>query len=268
MTVGPGSGCSLTSMATVPSTAAVGASVPFSTTVTAQGCACSIAYVWNFGDGSAPATTANTTHTYGSAGTFLWTMTASADGQTTSKTGSIVITAGCSLSSIATVPATATVGVSVQFSLTVTAQGCSGTIAYDWNFGDGTAHGTIRAPTHTYSTAGTYSWAVTASVGDQTTSQSGSIIVSSTSTPAPTVTAVRQQANPLRIRIDGTNFVNSLNVYIRIDTVPWPSVEFVSSRRIVLGGTALAAKFPLGTAVNILIVNPDGQQVATTFTRR
>jgi len=236
--------------------------------VTAQGCVGTVAYDWNFGDGSAHGTTANPTHAYGSAGTFLWTMTASADGQTTSQAGSIVITAGCSLSSIATVPSTATVGVSVQFSLAVTAQGCSGTIAYDWNFGDGTPHGTIRTPTHIYSVAGTYTWAVTASADGRTTSQSGSIIVSPASTPAPTVTAVRQQAKPLKIRIDGTNFVNGLKVYIGTDSVPWPSVEFVSSKRIVLVGTGLAARFPLGIAINIRIVNPDGQWVATTFTRR
>jgi hypothetical protein len=109
---------------------------------------------------------------------------------------------------------------------------------------------------------------VTASVSGRTTSQTGSVIVSPASAPAPTVTAVRQQANPLRIRIDGTRLVNGLKVFIGTDTVAWPSVEFVSARRIVLGGSGLAARFPVGRPTSLRIVNPDGQSVSTTFTRR
>jgi PKD repeat protein len=150
----------------------------------------------------------------------------------------------------------------------VTAQGCAGAISYVWDFGDGSPHGTIRTPTHTYTSAGTFHWVVTASADGRTTSQAGSIVVSPASAPAPTVIAVRQQANPLRIRIDGTNFVNGLSVYVGADTVPWPSVQFVSARRILLNGTGLAAKFPTGVTTSIRIVNPDGQWTSTSFTRR
>jgi PKD repeat protein len=267
VTVGPAPGCSLTSTATVPATAAVGAGVPFSTTVTAQGCVGTVAYDWNFGDGSAHGTTATPTHAYAAAGVYAWTMTASADGQTTSEAGSITITAGCSLTSTATVPATATVGISVPFALTVTTN-CAGSVSYVWDFGDGTAHGTIRTPTHTYTTEGAFHWAVTASANGQTTSQAGSINVSPASLPAPTVTSVRQQANPFRIRIDGTNFVNGLNVFIGTDTLAWLGVQFVSAKRITVNGDGLSAKFPLGQSVSIRIVNPDGQWVATSFRRR
>jgi len=251
----------------VPATAAVGAGVPFSTTVTAQGCVGTVAYDWNFGDGSPHGTTATPTHAYAAAGVYAWTMTASADGQTTSEAGSITITAGCSLTSTATVPATATVGISVPFALTVTTN-CAGSVSYVWDFGDGTAHGTIRTPTHTYTNEGAFHWAVTASANGQTTSQTGSITVSPASLPAPTVTSVRQQANPFRIRIDGTNFVNGLNVFIGTDTLAWLGVQFVSAKRITVNGDGLSAKFPLGQSVSIRIVNPDGQWVATSFRRR
>jgi len=266
VTVGPAPGCVLTSTVSAPSTAAVGASVPFSATVTAQGCSGPVSYVWNFGDGNT-GTGSTTAHAYAAAGAYAWTMTASAGGQTTSEAGSITITAGCSLTSTATVPPTATVGVSVPFELTVTTD-CSGPISYVWDFGDGTAHGTIRAPTHTYTTEGAFHWAVTASGNGQTTSQAGNITVSPASLPAPTVTSVRQQANPFRIRIDGTDFVNGLNVFIGSDTVAWLGVQFVSARRISLNGDGLATKFPLGQTISIRIVNPDGQSVSTSFRRR
>jgi hypothetical protein len=88
---------------------------------------------------------------------------------------------GCSLISTATVPLKAIVGVSVPFSATVAPTGCAGSIAYDWNFGDGTTHRTIRAPAHTYKSAGTFHWTVIASTDGQTTSQAGNIAVSSAS---------------------------------------------------------------------------------------
>ncbi len=35
---------------------------------------------------------------------------------------------------------------------------CSGTPSFDWDFGDGTAHGTEQNPAHTYAAPGTYTW--------------------------------------------------------------------------------------------------------------
>ncbi len=270
VTVGTGTGCSVTSTASAPSTAAVGASVQFSTTVTAQGCSGTIAYDWNFGDGTPHGTTSSVVHTYASAGTFQWTMTASVGGQSTSRTGSIVITSTstCSLTSTSTVPTTATVGISVPFLITVTATGCVGTIAYDWNFGDGSPHATIRNPSHTYTTTGTFQWAATASLGGRITSQGGSIRISAPSLPPPTVSSVTQLSDPFRIRIDGANFVSGLKVYIGSDTTPWPGVVLNSSTRITLDGSGLSSKFPEGVSVRIRIFNPDGQSVTTSFTRR
>ncbi len=268
VTVGSGGGCTLTSTAIVPPTASVGASVPFATTVTAQGCSGAITYDWNFGDGSAHSTVRNPTHVYASAGTYQWTMTASANGVTTTKTGSIVVSAGCSLTSTATVPPTATVGASVPFSVTVTPQGCSGAITYDWTFGDGSAHATVRTPTHTYAAAGTFQWSVTASADGQTTSQAGSIVVSPASLPAPTVTSVSQLSDPFRIRINGRYFVRGLRVFIGTDTQPWSGVQFNSATRITLNGEGLSQKFPRRQTVSIRIVNPDGQSVTTSFRRR
>jgi PKD repeat protein len=262
------SACALSSTATVPSAAAVGGVVPFSVTVNAQDCAGTITYDWDFGDTSPHATSRNPTHAYSSARTFQWAVTASADGLTTSQTGSIVITSACALSSTATVPLTAAVGASVPFSTTVTAQGCAGTIAYDWNFGDGSPHATNRNPTHAYSSSGTFQWAMAAAVDGRATTQTGSITVSPASQPGPAVTGVRQLSDPFGIRIDGANFVNGVTVLIGADTVPWRRVQLTGTTRLTLSGDGLSAKFPRRLAVTIRIVNPDGQSVTTSFTRQ
>jgi len=83
----------------------------------------------------------------------------------------------CTLTCSVNVPATAEVGAPVAFSGTVTATGCSGSPSWDWDFGDGSAHSTLEDPSHTYQTAGTYSWAMEVAVDAATCSASGQITV-------------------------------------------------------------------------------------------
>lgn len=64
-------------------------------------------------------------------------------------------------------PLSGTVPLTVQFTDTTT--GCSppATITlWDWNFGDGTAHGTVQNPSHQYTAAGTYTVSLTATCSD------------------------------------------------------------------------------------------------------
>jgi len=85
--------CSLTCTATVPATTQPGTDVSFSATATASGCTGTTpTYDWDFGDGSAHDTAQNTTHAYAAEGTYTWTMTASIDDQTCTKTGTIDVT--------------------------------------------------------------------------------------------------------------------------------------------------------------------------------
>lgn len=53
---------------------------------------------------------------------------------------------------------------------------CSGTAAYSWNFGDG-GTSTLQAPSHTYSTPGTYTWTMTGTLGGSSCSKTNTIIV-------------------------------------------------------------------------------------------
>jgi PKD repeat protein len=269
MTVGGGTSvCTITSTALAPATGIAGTAVAFTGSATPSNCTGSVAYSWNFGDGSALSSSQSPSHSYSAAGTFNWTMTASIAGVVSSKTGSIVIsttTARCSLTTTASVPSSGIVGSPVAFTATATATNCSGTIAYSWNFGDGTARSTARTTSHTYSSAATFQWRMTASVGEVSSSKSASITIAAH--PAPTVSSVTTLSNPFRIQVDGANFQQGVRVYIGSSTTAWSSVQFVSASRLVLSGENLSRQFPRRTAVTIRIVNSDGRSVTTNYTR-
>jgi PKD repeat protein len=269
--VGGGSGgCSLTSTASAPSTASAGTPVAFTGSATPSGCAGTVAYSWNFGDGSVLGTTQSPTHTYAAAGTFTWTMTASISGVTSTRTGTIVVSPpapSCSLSASASVPATGTVGVAVSFTASATPANCSGTVAYRWNFGDGSAGATAQNPSHTYSAAGTFTWTMTASIASVSNQKSGTITVSASTAPAPQIAGVRALSEPFRIQIDGANFQQGARVFIGSDSTAWASVQRVSAQRLILSGDGLTRRFPRGTQVTIRVVNPDGKSATTSFGR-
>ncbi len=171
--------CSLSCNATVPASAAAGAAVALQATSTPSNCSSAVTYDWNFGDGSAHSTTQNPSHTYASAGTFSWSVSATADGVTCTQNGSDHRHrgAGCTLGCDATVPATAAAGAAVALQATSTPSNCSSAVTYDWNFGDGSAHSTTQNPSHTYASAGTFSWSVSATADGVTCTQNGSITV-------------------------------------------------------------------------------------------
>jgi PKD repeat protein len=174
-----GATCTLTCSASGPATTTTGTSVQFTSSATPSNCAGTPSYSWDFGDGSSPSTFQNPTHTFTAAGTYHWTMTSAAGTATCSQSGDITVSAptGCTLSCSATVPATATVGSAVAFTGSATPSSCTGSVAYSWNFGDGSAASTAQSPTHTYGAAGTYHWTLTTSINGTTCTASGDITV-------------------------------------------------------------------------------------------
>jgi subtilisin family serine protease len=95
----------------------------------------------------------------------------------------------CTLTCSAEVAATSFAGAPAAFSGSASATGCTPAIAFDWSFGDGTAHGTGAAAEHAYSNPGSYGWTMTASGAGLTCTQSGTIAVSE----APTTRAPRKR---------------------------------------------------------------------------
>jgi PKD repeat protein len=124
VTVG-GSQCTLTCTATAPASATAGTSVALSATATPSNCSGSVTYAWTFGDGGT-SSQQNPPHTYTSAGTFTWTMTASISGVTCVKSGNIVISGGCVLTCAASAsPSSGDPPLSVAFTASATPIGCS-----------------------------------------------------------------------------------------------------------------------------------------------
>ncbi len=168
--------CSLGCTATVPATGVANAPVSFQSTATPSNCTGSPTYSWNFGDGQT-STQQNPSHTYSSAATHNWSMTATVQGATCTKSGSIVISPACSLACTATAPAAGTAGVAVIFQATATPSNCTGSPTYSWSFGDGQTSAQ-QYPTHTYASAGTFNWSMTATVQGVICSRTGSIVIS------------------------------------------------------------------------------------------
>ncbi|MGV8041322.1 MAG: S8 family serine peptidase [Thermoanaerobaculaceae bacterium] len=83
--------CTPTCGATVPESGMIDVAVPFEATVSGQGCTGSTTFDWDFGDGSAHATSASPTHVYTEAGTFTWRVTAAIGGVPCTRSGQITI---------------------------------------------------------------------------------------------------------------------------------------------------------------------------------
>ncbi|MCG6964158.1 MAG: PKD domain-containing protein, partial [Acidobacteria bacterium] len=178
VSVGPGS-CTLSCSATVPDNGLVGDPVRFAAVATPNGCSGTPEYSWSFGDGST-SNVQNPQHTYDVSGTFTWTVTATLNGASCSKTGTIVIDNGgtCSVECSADVPSGAQPGETVQFAALATPNGCSGTPEYSWSFGDGSTSN-VQNPQHAYDVSGAYTWTVTATLNGASCSKTGTIVIES-----------------------------------------------------------------------------------------
>ncbi|MBI4915756.1 MAG: pre-peptidase C-terminal domain-containing protein [Acidobacteria bacterium] len=100
-------------------------------------------------------------------------------------TATVTVAGPCTVSCAATVPASALVAGATVFHATVTNPNCLGGIAYDWDFGDGSTHGSTQNPTHAYGSPGSYTWRLTASSGGQSCSTSGTIAVTAVAVYVP-----------------------------------------------------------------------------------
>jgi len=113
---------------------------------------------WDFGDGSSHSTEQYPTHIYTVAG--VYTVILSINGGASTKTQTDYITVNL-VADLSGTPTTGKVLLTVNFTDLSTGVPTS----WDWNFGDGSSHSTIKNPQHIYSTAGTYTVILTASKG-------------------------------------------------------------------------------------------------------
>ncbi len=170
------SGCSFTCTASAtPESGAKPLEVNFSATAEGSGCSGSPAYSWTFGDGSS-STSQNPLHTYENDGSYDWSLTVTWGGQTCSKSGTVTV-GGCAVSCEATLSATSGYApLSVNYSASSTATGCSSEVTYSWDFGDGSTS-TDQSGTHTYTTPGTYTCTLTATADETDCTKTATITV-------------------------------------------------------------------------------------------
>ena len=114
------------------------------------------ARAWNFGDTGTSAQQ-NPTHTYNDAGTYTVSLTATGPGgpHTETKTNYVVVSAP-SIANFSASPESGGVPLTVAF----TDLSTPNVTGWSWDFGD-TGSSSLQDPTHTYTTAGTYSVSLT-----------------------------------------------------------------------------------------------------------
>ena len=163
--------------------------------------------LWSFGDG-ASSTARNASHLYGASGTYTVSLTVTTAKGTDTKTKAGCIVAGSGQGPTppnAAFTANKTAGqapLTVQFTDQSTS-GSSVISTWSWTFGDG-ASSSVKSPSHTYAANGTYdvSLTVTTTVGSDTETKTGYIVVSTT-TVSPTADftgAPRQGTAPLDVQ--------------------------------------------------------------------
>ena len=115
------------------------------------------------------------------------------DGSTDSNLGtvSLTVSAGqCALATSALAPTAAFPKWPVPFRAAAVLSACSGSISYDWDFGDGTPHGSGTNVSHVYPVAADYTWTVTARSGTAASTISGNVTISPTLGPPLTLTLI------------------------------------------------------------------------------
>jgi PKD repeat protein len=141
---------------------------------------------WSFGDGTT-GQWPSTGHLYGAAGTYTVSLTVStaAGSNTATKTNYVTVTDGTGpTAEFSGSPTGGVAPLTVQFTDASTA-GNTPITGRSWSFGDGTANSTATNPSHVYSSAGTYTVALTVSStsGNDTNTKTNYITVSATAVP-------------------------------------------------------------------------------------
>jgi PKD repeat protein len=141
-----------------------------------------LTYAWTFGDGST-GSGVSPTHTYTTAQTYTATLTVTDTyGLTGSSTATVTISNPIQPPTAnAGGPYTGTAGTAITFNGSGSSDPQGQTLTYAWDFGDGTTGSGVR-PTHTYSTAGTYTVRLTVT---NTSNLTGSATATATIAAAP-----------------------------------------------------------------------------------
>lgn len=134
---------------------------------------------WDFGDGSPHSAEDSPKHTFGVAGDYTWTFTATSGSATCKDSGRIEVSATdpcrllCSGSYSSGFPLC---GDSIRFSSSVDQSNCTGMLTWKWDFGDG-GTSSEQQPNHVFQRVGDHRWTLDLSRGQTRCRAKGTITV-------------------------------------------------------------------------------------------
>ena len=126
---------------------------------------------------------------------------------------SVTVNAGlCQITAQTLVPTAAFPNALVPFRASATLAQCAGTLAYDWDFGDGSLHGSGVNAGHSYPTAADYAWTLTVTGAGAVQTVRGVITISPTLGPPLPLTLIIQDYmvllswpwDPIPVSLEGT----------------------------------------------------------------
>ena len=214
-------------------------------------------YSWDFGDGSAPATTPSPLHTFTTPGPKTVTLTVSNRNGSATATVLVDVLPPVPVADFSFAPVLPLAGDAVQF----TDQSSDAT-TWSWTFGDGTTS-TVRNPQHTYATSGSFVVTLTVGNGAGDTSVPVSRTIEVDPEP-PVITGIA--TTPARPEIGETvRFVISYagvaeNWQIDFGDNSDTSAPNNGAQRVFTHEYAASGTFP----VTVTATGPSGSDVATT----
>jgi hypothetical protein len=167
----------------------------------------------------------------------------------------------CTVTCQAQGPAIALPGSAASFAATAAQASCLGSLTYDWDFGDGSAHATVLNPAHIYTASGTYTWTFTASADSTSCTKTGSITVA----VPPQVTGLKKGTNPFRVILTGSGIHADVAVFVGGQR--WTTLKVVPETKVTLKGSALKTALVPNTFVPIRLVNGDGGETTVSYNR-
>jgi PKD repeat protein len=154
-----------------------------------------LTYDWNWGDATAHGSGASPTHAYATGGTKTVTLTVT-DNHGATGTDTATVNVNVPPHAEANGPYAGSINQVITFSSASSTDPDGSIVSYDWNWGDGTAHGTGVSPTHPYTSAGTKT--VTLTVTDN-----GPAVATGTDTATVNIRTPCEDINNLKAMVTG-----------------------------------------------------------------
>ena len=173
-----------------PYAAGSNTAVTFDGSLSASADGSALTYDWDFGDATAHGTGVAPAHAYTTNGVYTVTLVVTDGAGTPSAPATTTATINRPpIAVIANAPYVGAEGQSTKMSSSGSRDPDGGSLTYDWDFGDGTAHSSSSGPSHKYVQDGVYS--VTLVVTDANSAKSAPVTTTATiSNLPPTLTAI------------------------------------------------------------------------------